>query len=159
MLRNESALKVLTTLIICPLLEEATFTILSQHLYFHLMGGKTLLGFEYYTISALIFSATHIHMVKDKVFGALVSHQGTTPDRFYDAFGTCFKVMLLPFIFKFYSAWTLDKTGNFYPCAFLHAYCNFMGGPLMKRNEDVVIHILAIAGFFGAVQYVFYGDF
>ena len=98
-------------------------------------------------------------MIKDSLLAKLETLQDSKIVRMKEAIKMCLSVMIIPFIFKIYSSWVMVKIGNFWPCFLLHAYCNYMGGPIVRGGEmgkfDSKMHLGCIVGFFVSVWLFF----
>ena len=158
---NFDFLEFLTKIVVCPFLEEALFTTLSYHVYIQICSTSCtrVPGAFFYTVSALIFAATHIHMIKDSLLEKLKTLPDSKLVKFKEIAKKCLLTMLFPFIFKIYSSWVMVKIGNFWPCFMLHAYCNYMGGPVIRGGDwtkfDSRMHLGCIVAFFVSIWLFF----
>ena len=151
----------LKRLVVCPLLEEALFTVLSYHLFTIICYESP--GFTFSFITALTFGLAHLHMRSDQVkFILKRPSQGGFGSKISDIVKLSLKTCLVPFIYKLYCNWVMSRVESFLPVVLLHTVCNSLGAPRgdwegWSGRKGVLggwVHLVCIATFLWLATFV-----
>ena len=141
-LEPSERISTLKTLVVAPFVEEAVYTV-----YLYCCYRKwNLEGDAYFAlVSSAFFGISHMHMKWEEIKVIFRNKKASLVARLLEILDVSKGIMFVSFLFSLYAKTVFIKTKNFWPCFFLHSYCNLLGTPKTGFKHDVLIHGVALA--------------
>lgn len=130
-------------LVVAPAYEEAVFSVFLYSMFTQLEFQSAL----YFSLApSLCFGLSHIHMHWEFVMQTIKTTDLSITSKIKSIIKEVQGHVLTTTIFSLYSKVIFIKTGSFWPCFFMHSYCNLMGTPAIGFDHDKLHHIAGILG-------------